>query len=130
MVVSCRRAEGDLPSDENDYTEFLRQAQEQAAKYYSAFCDYEIALQEEGLTRGCRLSQDVNTYYNKDAQPLTIIQLRQEAVKDYPQARTDETWRIFRIRAILALCFVQEKVRELPELSSARAAQTSIIQRL
>ena len=90
VVVSCHRAEGDLPSDENNYIEFLRQAQEQAAKYYSAFCDYEIALQEEGLTRGCRLSQDVNTYYNKDAQPLTIIQLRQEAVKDYPQARTDE----------------------------------------
>ena len=90
VVCYCRRAEGELPCDETSYTEFLRLAQQQAAKYYSVFCDFEVQLQEESLNRGCRLSQDAHTYYNKEAQPLTIIEMSHQSAKAYPLARTDE----------------------------------------
>ena len=91
VVVPCRKADGELPTDATAYTDFLRQAQEQAAKYYSVFCDFDISLQEEGLTRGCRMSQDADTFYNDEAQPLTIIEKLQ--TRQYPQARTDEQGR-------------------------------------
>lgn len=91
VVVPCRKASGELPTDEAAYTDFLRQAQEQAAKYYSAFCDFDITLQEESLTRGCRMSQDADTYYHPEAQPLTIIM--KQLTRQYPLAKTDEQGR-------------------------------------
>ena len=67
IIVRCRPKEGELPQTAESYEQFLSDAQQQAAKYYSAFCDCQIRLEEESLHRGCRMSQDSQLYYNPDA---------------------------------------------------------------
>ena len=88
VVVSCKPKGDDLPLTAEDYERFLGEAQQQAAKYYSAFCDCQIGLKEESLSRGCRMSQDSQLYYNPDAEPLTIIHKDGSPLKNYPNART------------------------------------------
>ena len=89
IVVRCQPKDGLLPQDAAGYEQFLKDAQQQAAKYYSAFCDCEIGLKEESLHRGCRMSQDSDLYYNPDAEPLTIIHKDHTPLADYPNAQTD-----------------------------------------
>ena len=90
IVVPCLWVEGELPQDSEDYLAFLNEAQRQAAKYYSVFCNVDIAVKQESLSRGCRMSQDPNLYYNKEAQPIRIIRHSSNQSKQYPNARTDE----------------------------------------
>ena len=90
IVVRCQPKEGSLPEDADGYELFLKDAQQQAEKYYSAFCDCKIGLKEESLQRGCRMSQDAELYYNPNAEPLTIINKAHSPLADYPNARTDK----------------------------------------
>ena len=90
IVVPCQWAEGEMPQTPDDYLAFLKEAQQQAAKYYSVFCNVEIHLKEESLQRGCRMSQDADLYYNKDAKPLNIIRRDNATLSQYPLARTDK----------------------------------------
>ena len=89
IIVRCKPKEGDLPQTAESYEQFLSDAQQQAGKYYSAFCDCQIRLEEESLHRGCRMSQDSQLYYNPDAEPLTIIHKECSPLSDYPEAHTD-----------------------------------------
>lgn len=90
IVVRCQAKEGELSTSAAEYEQFLKDAQQQAAKYYSAFCDCKIGLKEESLQRGCRMSQDTELYYNPEAEPLTIINKDHSPLADYPNARTDK----------------------------------------
>jgi len=90
VVVRCQSKDGTLPQDAAGYEQFLKNAQQQAAKYYSVFCDCEIGVKEESLRRGCRMSQDEELYYNPEAEPLTIINKDHSPLADYPNAHTDE----------------------------------------
>ena len=89
IIVRCKPKEGDLPLQAEAYERFLADAQQQAAKYYSAFCDCEIHLKKESLSRGCRMSQDSSLYYKPDAEALTIIQKSHSPLENYPNAHTD-----------------------------------------
>ena len=89
IIVLCKPKEGELPQTAEDYELFLQEAQQQAAKYYSAFCDCQINLKAESLQRGCRMSQDAQLYYNRDAEPLTIIHKDNSPLRAYPHAHTD-----------------------------------------
>jgi predicted P-loop ATPase len=89
IVVHCKPKEGNLPQTAEDYERFLGEAQQQAALYYGAFCDCQIGLKAESLQRGCRMSQDPQLYYNRDAEPLTIIHKDNSPLKAYPHAHTD-----------------------------------------
>ena len=90
IVVRCKPKSGELPQLAEDYEHFLEDAQQQAAKYYSAFCDCEISLKKESLSRGCRMSQDNTLYYQPDAEALTIIHKVHSPLEDYPNAHTDK----------------------------------------
>ena len=89
IVVRCQPKDGQMPETAVDYEAFLSDAQQQAAKYYGAFCDCEIALRQESLQRGCRMSQDSELYYQPDAEPLTIIRKDRSPLAAYPNAVTD-----------------------------------------
>ena len=91
IVVSCQPKEGGLPQTAEAYTQFLANAQQQAAKYYGVFCDCQISIHEESLTRGCRMSQDSQLYFNPNAQPLTIIRKADNLANAYPYAHTTES---------------------------------------
>ena len=90
IVVRCQLKGGQLPENMADYEQFLKDAQQQAAKYYGVFCDCKIGIKEESLHRGCRMSQDSDLYYNPDAEPLTIIHKDHSPLANYPNARTDK----------------------------------------
>lgn len=90
IVVRCKPKEGELPQTAKGYEHFLGEAQQQAARYYSAFCDCEISLKGESLGRGCRKSQDAQIYFNPNAEALTIIHKDSSPLNDYPNARTDK----------------------------------------
>ena len=90
IVVRCKPKEGELPQTAKGYEHFLGEAQQQAARYYSAFCDCEISLKGESLGRGCRMSQDAQLYFNPNAEALTIIHKDSSPLNDYPNARTDK----------------------------------------
>jgi len=89
IVVRCKPKEGHWPAQAEEYERFLMDAQQQAAKYYSAFCDCEINLKKESLSRGCRMSQDSSLYYQPDAEALTIILKSHSPLENYPHAHTD-----------------------------------------
>ena len=89
IVVNCRPKGGELPSEATAFVQFLENAQQQAARFYSAFCDCEIGLRQESLQRGCRMSQDSDLYYYADAEPLTIIDKDRTPLASYPNAQTD-----------------------------------------
>lgn len=89
IVARCTPADGLLPADSFAYLRFLKQAQQQAARYFEAMLDCRIPLVEESLTRGCRMSQDTQLYYNAEATPLTVISGLEELRRQYPLARTD-----------------------------------------
>ncbi len=89
IVVRCQPKDGKMPETAVDYEAFLGDAQQQAAKYYGAFCDCEIGLREESLSRGCRMSQDSDLYYNPEAEALTIIHKDRSPLAAYPDAKTD-----------------------------------------
>lgn len=90
IVVRCKPGSGELPRQAEAYERFLEDAQQQAAKYYNVFCDCEVSLKKESLSRGCRMSQDEALYYHPDAEALTIIQKSHSPVDDYPNAHTDQ----------------------------------------
>lgn len=89
IVVRCQPKDGQMPETAVDYEAFLSDAQQQAAKYYGAFCDCEIALRQESLQRGCRMSQDSELYYQPEAEPLTIIRKDRSPLAAYTNAVTD-----------------------------------------
>ena len=89
IVVACTTKEGVLPTTAKEYTLFLQEAQQQAAKYYGAFCDCQISLKQESLSRGCRMSQDAELYFNAEAKPLVIIHKTTGPLDRYPHAHTD-----------------------------------------
>ena len=89
IVARCTPADGMLPADSFAYLRFLKQAQQQAARYFEAMLGCRIPLVEESLTRGCRMSQDAALYYNREAVPLTVISGLEELRRQYPLARTD-----------------------------------------
>ena len=90
IVVRCLPKKGDLPRDAEGYEQFLKDAQEQAVKYYNAFCDCKIGVEEESLRRGCRMSQDSELYYNPEAEAMTVINKDHSPLAVYPNARTDK----------------------------------------
>ena len=90
IVVRCQLAKRQLPTNADEYTDFLSHAQQQAANYYEAMIKCKIARGKETLLRGCRMSHDTQLYFNPQAQPLTVVGMAGGALADYPLAETDE----------------------------------------
>ncbi len=55
------------------YLTFLKDAQESAARLYTALVQCDLVVGEPRLTHGCRMSYDPQLYYNPDAQALPVI---------------------------------------------------------
>jgi hypothetical protein len=89
VIVRCLPASGPLPADETAYLKFMVMAQQQALRYYEAMLGCRIALEQESLQRGCRMSQDRRAYYNPAAVPLTVLST-EPLFEGYPLARTDK----------------------------------------
>ena len=89
VIARCMPADGILPTDSIAYLSHLKLAQQQAARYFEAMAECRVALQEEALTRGCRLCYDPQVYYNAAARDLTVCTGLEALRQQYPLARTD-----------------------------------------
>ena len=89
IVARCESADGMLPADSFAYLGFLRKAQQQVSRYYELMAGCRIPLEEESLTRGCRLCRDADVYVNAEATALTVIIGAEELSHSYPLAHTD-----------------------------------------
>ena len=59
--------------DTEDYIAFLKDAHESAARLYTNLVMCDLLVDEQTLTRGCRMSYDPQLYYNPEAQTLPVI---------------------------------------------------------
>ena len=72
VIVRCDCPKKKL-ADVNEYLAFLRDAHENAARLYTTLAMCDLLVEEQKLTRGCRLSYDPQLYYNPEAQPMPVV---------------------------------------------------------
>lgn len=65
VIVRCEYESEIL--DTEDYTAFLRDAHEGAARLYTSLAQCDLLVSEEHFLRGCRMSYDPQLYYNPKA---------------------------------------------------------------
>ena len=89
VVVNCDT--GNLKSDDvNDYVAFLRDAHESAARLYTSLAMCDLLVDEQRLTRGCRLSHDPHLYYNPDALPMPVVRDVHKPLEAYEGTVVDD----------------------------------------
>ena len=76
--------------DTTRYLAFLKEAQESAARIYTALVQCNLVVGEPSLVKGCRMSHDPQLYYNPQAQPLPVIHDEDNALAPYKGTRTDD----------------------------------------
>ena len=70
VVVKC-----DCPATiaPDDYLGFLRDAHESAARLYTSLAMCDLLVEEQAVTRGCRMSYDAQLYYHPDALAMPVV---------------------------------------------------------
>ena len=76
--------------DTQRYLLFLKEAQESAARYYTAFTQCDLTVGEPSLLMGCRMSHDPQLYYNPQATPLPVIHDEEGVLQPYDGTKTDD----------------------------------------
>ncbi len=76
--------------DANDYVAFLKDAHESAARLYTSLAMCDLLVDEQSLTRGCRMSYDPQLYYNPDAQPMPVVRDAHDPLAAYAGTKTDD----------------------------------------
>ena len=76
--------------DANDYVAFLKDAHESAARLYTSLAICDLLVDEQSLTRGCRMSYDPQLYYNPDAQPMPVVRDAHDPLAAYAGTKTDD----------------------------------------
>ena len=90
VVVRCHYANAEA-LDVDDYTAFLRDAHESAARLYTALAKCDLYVEEMQLTNGCRMSYDPQLYYNPEAEVLPVVrEQKADPLAPYEGAKTDD----------------------------------------
>ena len=76
--------------DANDYVAFLKDAHESAARLYTSLAMCDLLVDEQSLTRGCRMSYDPQLYYNPDAQPMPVVRDAHDPLATYAGTKVDD----------------------------------------
>jgi len=76
--------------DVSDFDRFLRDAHESAARLYTSLAMCDLLVDEEQLTRGCRLSYDPQLYYNPEALPMPVVRNVYKPLTAYEGAVVDD----------------------------------------
>ena len=101
VVVRCEYSGGAKPWESTDskhaklldttrYLAFLKEAQETAARLYTALVQCDLTIGEPSLTKGCRMSYDPQLYYNPEAQAMPVIHDEAGVLTPYEGTRTDD----------------------------------------
>ena len=77
-------------SDTNAYVAFLKEAHENAARLYTSLIECNLLVSEQTLTRGCRLSYDLNLYYNAEALPMPVVRKTNDPLAAYEGTKADD----------------------------------------
>ena len=80
VIVRC---ECQNVSSPDDYLGFLRDAHESAARLYTSLAMCNLLVEEQRLTRGCRLSYDPQLYYNPEALAMPVVREVHDPLEDY-----------------------------------------------
>ena len=81
-----RTTQLDIPK----YLIFLKEAQQTAARIYTALVQCDLVVGEPSLTTGCRMSYDPQLYYNAEALALPVIHDDEGVLAPYEGTKTDD----------------------------------------
>ena len=101
VVVRCEYSGGATPWQQTDkkgaaeldtarYLTFLNEAQQTAARMYTALVQCDLTVGEPQLTDGCRMSYDPQIYYNPQAHALPVIHDDAGVLRPYDGTRADD----------------------------------------
>ena len=80
VVVRCECSNVDSP---DDFLGFLRDAHESAARLYTSLAMCNLLVEEQTLTRGCRMSYDSQLYYHPEALAMPVVREVHDPLEDY-----------------------------------------------
>ena len=87
VVVSC---DSHSVTGPDDFTAFLRDAHESAARLYTSLAMCDLIVEEQTVTRGCRMSYDAQLYYNPGALPMPVVREARDPLSAYEGTRADD----------------------------------------
>ena len=88
VIVKCEYKSETL--DTEDYTRFLKEAHENAARLYTSLAMCDLYVSEELFYRGCRLSYDAQLYYNPEALVMPVVREAADPLQAYEGTKADE----------------------------------------
>ena len=89
VVVRCEYGDTER-TDVDDYTAFLKDAHESAARLYTSLIMCDLLVGEQSLTRGCRMSYDPQAYYNPEALVMPVVRGAKDPLQDYAGTKADD----------------------------------------
>ena len=95
VVVRCEyipqgdKAKAGLP-DADDYTAWLKDAHESAARLYTALAQCDLLVGEQHIARGCRMSHDEQLYYNPEAMVLPVVRENADPLQPYEGTKAND----------------------------------------
>ncbi|MBR0262985.1 MAG: hypothetical protein IJQ60_03790 [Prevotella sp.] len=106
VLVRCEYSGGATPWKAGDcnhnsqldtprYLAFLKEAQETAARIYTALVQCDLVIGEPSLTRGCRMSYDPQLYYHPEAMALPVIHDDEGVLAPYEGTKADDSGTVF-----------------------------------
>ena len=85
----CGKGKG-MSLDTPAYLTFLKDAQQTAARMYTALVQCNLIVDEPSIVEGCRLAHDPKLYYNPRAQELPVIHDEAGVLQPYNGTRADD----------------------------------------
>ena len=106
VLVRCEYSGGATPWKSGDsnhddhldaprYLAFLKEAQETAARLYTALVQCDLVIGEPSLARGCRLSYDPQLYYQPEAAALPVIHDDEGVLTPYEGTKADDNGTVY-----------------------------------
>jgi predicted P-loop ATPase len=91
VVVRCdyKASDNSLP-DADDYTSWLKDAHESAARLYTVLTQCNLLVGEQHIARGCRMSYDPQLYYNPKALIMPVVRQDDDPLQPYEGAKADD----------------------------------------
>ena len=88
VVLRCEYKSEAL--DTEDYTRFLKEAHENAARLYTSLAMCDLYVSEEHFYRGCRMSYDAQLYFNPEAQVMPVVREVADPLQTYEGTQADD----------------------------------------
>ncbi len=80
--------------DADDYTAWLKDAHESAARLYTSLAQCDLLVGEQHVARGCRMSHDAQLYYNPEALVMPVVRQDADPLQPYEGTRADDDGRV------------------------------------